>query len=181
MANDTMAIHRAWTWVIPAREEDWDALYAEQLPRIYNFFRFRVGEGAVAEDLTSITFEKAWRARRRYRRDLAAFTTWLVTIARNVAVDHYRQQRKHVTLEAAADVPAETTPEELAERRSDVEHLGRLMGVLPERERELLSLKYGAGLTNRAIARLTGLSESNVGTILHRTIAGLRAGWNEGV
>jgi RNA polymerase sigma-70 factor (ECF subfamily) len=50
---------------------------------------------------------------------------------------------------------------------------------LPERERELLSLKYGAGLTNRAIARLTGLSESNVGTLLHRTIAGLRTEWDE--
>jgi RNA polymerase sigma-70 factor (ECF subfamily) len=181
MANGTMAIHRVWTWVIPAREDDWDALYAEQLPRIYNFFRFRVGDGPVAEDLTSITFEKAWRARRRYRRDLAAFGTWLITIARNVAVDHYRQQRRHATLEEAADVPAGATPEELAEHHSDVEHLGRLLAVLPERERELLSLKYGAGLTNRAVARLTGLSESNVGTILHRTIAGLRAGWKEGV
>jgi len=180
MANDTMAIQRAWTWAIPAREEDWDALYAEQLPRIYNFFRFRVGDGPVAEDLTSVTFEKAWSARHRYRRDLAAFNTWLFTIARNVAVDHYRQQRRHVSLEQAAEVPAETTPEDLAELHSDLEHLARRLAVLPERERELLSLKYGAGLTNRAIARLTGLGESNVGTILHRTIAGLRAGWKQG-
>ena len=42
-----------------------------------------MGAGPVAEDLTSITFEKAWRARHRYRRDLGAFTTWLLTIARN--------------------------------------------------------------------------------------------------
>ena len=48
------------------------------------------------------------------------------------------------------------------------------------RERELLALKYGAELTNRAITRVTGLSESNVGTILHRTIQQLRAGWDEG-
>ena len=47
-------------------------------------------------------------------------------------------------------------------------------------ERELVSLKYGAGVTNRAIAQLTGLSESNVGTILHRTIDALRARWDEG-
>src|SRR5881628_144471 len=104
MANDTMAIHRAWTWVIPAREEDWDALYAEQLPRVYNFFRYRVADGAVAEDLTSITFEKAWQARHRYRRDLAGFRTWLLTIARNVAVDHYRARREHVPLDEAAGV-----------------------------------------------------------------------------
>ena len=45
------------TWALdPAREADWDALYADQLPRIYNFFRWRVGDGAVAEDLTSRTF-----------------------------------------------------------------------------------------------------------------------------
>ena len=181
MANETMAVSRWWTWVVPAREEDWDALYAEQLPRVYNFFRYRVGHGPEAEDLTSVTFEKAWRARHRYRRDLSAFTTWLFTIARNVAVDHFRQRRAHAPLEAAADLPGGATPEELAEKRSDVERLSRMLEALPDRERVLLSLKYGAGLTNRAIARLTGLSESNVGTIVHRTIAGLRADWPEGV
>ena len=49
--------------------------------------------------------------------------------------------------------------------------------LLPEREREVIALRYGSGLTNRAIARLTGLSESNVGTILHRTVARLREAW----
>jgi len=180
MANDTLAVSRIWTWVVPAREEDWDALYASEMPRVYNFFRYRVGDGPVAEDLTSITFEKAWRARARYRRDLAAFSTWLFTIARNVAVDHYRQQRAHAPLEEAEHVAGGASPEELAEKRSDAERLARLLALLPERERELMSLKYGAGLTNRAIARMTGLSESNVGTIVHRTVALLRAGWNEG-
>ena len=179
MANETVAMSRLWTWVVPAREEDWDALYAEQLPRVYNFFRYRVGEGPVAEDLTSLTFEKAWRARHRYRRDLAAFTTWLFTIARNVAVDHFRQHRPHASLEEAAGLPGGKTPEEIAELDSDLGRLERLLARLPERERELLSLKYGAGLTNRAIARLSGLTETNVGTIVHRTIVALRADWNE--
>jgi RNA polymerase sigma-70 factor (ECF subfamily) len=180
MANGSVVMNRWWTWAIPAREEDWDALFTEQLPGVYNFFRYRVGAGPEAEDLTSITFEKAWRARHRYRRDLASFTTWLFTVARNVAVDHYRQRRPHVPLEAAAEVPGGSTPEENAERRSNVERLSALLARLPDRERELLSLKYGAGLTNRAIARTTGLSESNVGTILHRTVQELRAGWSEG-
>jgi RNA polymerase sigma-70 factor (ECF subfamily) len=179
MANE-LAMSRWWTWAVPAREADWDALYREQLPRVYNFFRYRVGSGAVAEDLTSLTFEKAWRARHRYRRDLAAFSTWLLTIARNVAVDHYRQRRSMVSLEEIAQLPGGETPEQLAEHRSDVERLGRLLERLPERERELIALKYGAGLSNRAVARTTGLSESNVGTILHRTIAGLRAEWPKG-
>jgi RNA polymerase sigma-70 factor (ECF subfamily) len=180
MANGNVVTSRLWTWVVPAREADWDALYGEQMPRVYNYFRYRVGSGAVAEDLTSITFEKAWRAKDRYRRDLGSFTTWLFTVARNVAIDHYRQRRPQVPLEAAADIPGGATPEELAEQSSDVRRLERLMAQLPERERELLSLKYGAEMTNRAIARATGLTETNVGTILHRTIQELRAVWSEG-
>jgi hypothetical protein len=55
-------------WISVA-EPDWDAVYAEQLPRVYNFFRYRLGAGADVEDLTSRTFERAWRARHQYRRD----------------------------------------------------------------------------------------------------------------
>ena len=42
---------------------DWDAVYADQAPRVYNYFRFRLGRTADAEDLTARTFEKAWRSR----------------------------------------------------------------------------------------------------------------------
>lgn len=179
MAIEGASIGRSWAWA-PANEADWDALYAEQLPRIYNFFRYRVGHGPVAEDLTSLTFEKAWTARQRYRRDLARFSTWLLAIARNVAVDHWRKHRDHAPLEAAAHVDAGERPDERAERRSDEERLHTLLTTLPDRERELIALKYGAELTHRAIARQTGLGESNVGTILHRTVQDLRARWTEG-
>ena len=162
-------------WI--AAEPDWDAVYAEQLPRVFNFFRYRFGDTADAEDLTSRTFEKAWRARHRYRRDLAAFSTWLFTIARNVAIDHQRSAHALVPLEQAVNVSAGGTPEDEASSRSDAQRLASLMTGLTDRDRELLALKYGAGMNNRAIARATGLSESNVGTILHRAIEVLRARW----
>jgi RNA polymerase sigma-70 factor (ECF subfamily) len=164
-------------WPSAAAEADWDAVYAEQLPRVYNFFRYRFGNDALAEDLTSQTFEKAWVARRRYRRDLAGFGTWLLSIARNVAVDHFRAQRLHLPLEAADDVAAPGTPEERSARASDLERLVTLIDTLPAREQELIALKYGAEATNRALAKLTGISESNVGTILHRVVATLRQQW----
>ena len=82
MTAEDALFGRVWARVAPAAEVDWDAVYSEQLPGVYNFFRYRVGDGPVAEDLTSITFEKAWRARHRYRRDLAGFATWLLSIAR---------------------------------------------------------------------------------------------------
>ena len=161
-------------------EPDWDAVYADQLPRVYNFFRYRFGDHADAEDLTGRTFEKAWRSRHRYRRDIAAFSTWLMSIARNVAVDHLRSRRLHVPLEEAADLRMATTPEDEAARRSDAAYLSRLLVAFPERDRELVALKYGAGLTNRQIAQATSLSESNVGTLLHRITGVLRSQWTAG-
>jgi RNA polymerase sigma factor (sigma-70 family) len=157
-----------------AQEADWDALFAEQLPRIHNFFRYRVGDGPEAEDLTSITFEKAWRHRHRYRKDRGAFTTWLYTIARRVGIDHLRARRDHRSLDEAAHLAAGETPEDVAVRRSDVERVLSLLAGLPERERELIALRYGAELSNQEIARATGLSATNVGTILSRTILTLR-------
>ncbi len=180
MANGEATLARLWSWTQRAREIDWDAAFAEALPRVYNFFRYRVGDGPVAEDLTSVTFEKAWRARERYRRDRAAIGTWLFAVARNVAVDHLRSLRPTVPLEEAEELPGGPTPEDLAVRRSDHERLGRLLARRPERERDLLALKYGAEFTNREIARMTDLSESNVGTILHRAVEALRAEWDQG-
>jgi RNA polymerase sigma-70 factor (ECF subfamily) len=169
-------------WLVSVGEHedvDWDAVYAEELPRVYNFFRYRVGNRAMAEDLTSLTFEKAWRARRRYRKDRSAVSTWLLAIARNVAIDHFRKSRPEVVLEDTHATEA-ATPEEALVRRGELRHLSDLLAGLPPREREVLALKFGADATNRAIAKLTGLSESNVGTIVHRTIGGLRAAWDQG-
>jgi RNA polymerase sigma-70 factor, ECF subfamily len=156
---------------------DWDAVYAEQLPKVYNFFRYRLRDDTIAQDLTAATFEKAWRSRNSYRRDVAGFATWLLAIARNVATDHLRGRRVHAPLEEAEEVKASGTPEEDNARASDGERLRALLAQLPDRERELISLKYGAGATNRAIAKLTGLSESNVGTIVHRVVEALRRDW----
>lgn len=158
---------------------DWDAVYAEQLPRVYNFFRYRFGDSALAEDLTAATFEKAWVARESYRSDLGAFSTWLFTIAQRVGIDHLRARRDEAPLEAAHGHAAPGSPEEEAQRRSDMARLGELLAGLAERERELVAMKYGASLNNRMIAQLTGLSESNVGSILHRVTKRLRAAWDE--
>jgi len=173
---------RILAWLSPAAEHvavDWEAVFREELPRVYSYFRCRVRERATAEDLTSLTFEKAWRARDRYRRERAAVSTWLLAIARHVAIDHFRRSRPEVPLDGV-EARAEDTPESRALRAADLDRLRSLLETLPARERELVALKYGAGATNRAIASLTGLSESNVGTILHRTVVALRAAWDEG-
>lgn len=164
-------------WSDADAEPDWEVVFRAQLPRVYNYFRYRLADETAAEDLTSRTFEKAWRARSRYRRDVAGFGTWLLAIARNVAVDHFRSRREHVELEQATGVNTGVTPEDDGERASDLERLGTLLARLPERDRELLALKYGAEATNRDIAKVVNLSESNVGTRLHRIVQTLRREW----
>ncbi len=160
-------------------EVDWNAVYRQELPRVYNYFRYRLGDNATAEDLTSATFEKAWRAREKYKRDLAAFSTWLFTIARNVATDHLRTHRALVSFDALRAQPAPDSPHATYARTSDIKQLGALLEQLPAHEREVVALKYGAELNNREIAKQLGMSESNVGTTLHRVVNKLRREWDK--
>jgi RNA polymerase sigma-70 factor (ECF subfamily) len=156
---------------------DWNAVYTDRLPRIYNYFRFRLGPGHDVEELTARTFEKAWRARAQYRHDLAGFSTWLFAIARNVVTDHMRSDAARIRMGALADPVDALTPEDNAMHGSDMARLATLSAELPDRHKELIALKYGAALNNRLIAEITGLSESNVGTTLQRIVEKLRSQW----
>ena len=157
-----------------ANATDWDQVFTEQLPRVFNFLRYRVDHDRVAEDLTSSTFERAWRCRASYNKNLAAFNTWLFTIARNLATDYLRGRREVVLLDESIAAPGEPSVEELVERNEEFHKLHLALRELPLRERELIALKFGGGCTNREIAILMKLGESNVGTIVQRTMTKLR-------
>lgn len=155
---------------------NWDSVVVNELPRLYNYFRYRLGDEAVAEDLTSQVLEKAWLKRHRYRRDRAAFSAWLFGIAKNEVVAHLRKRRISLPISMADKANGETA-EHILEHAQDLQTLANLLAGLPERECELVSLKFGADLNNREISAVTGLSESNVGTILNRTLQKLREQW----
>ena len=152
------------------QEVDWNELYAEHVGRIYNFFRYRVGNEATAEDLTATTFEKAWRKRKQFRGDTDRFANWLYRIARNVAHDYFRQSPNLVPLEIITEQATSDSLTSLVEQRLEFARLVTYINQLPRRERDIITLKYGANLTNRQIAQQMQLTESNVGSILHRTI-----------
>jgi RNA polymerase sigma-70 factor, ECF subfamily len=73
-------------------------------------------------------------------------------------------------LDERTHVSANEIVEELAQQEADIARLSFLLAQLEDRDRELVALKFGSRLTNRAIARLTGLSESHIGVILHSTL-----------
>jgi RNA polymerase sigma-70 factor (ECF subfamily) len=161
------------------KQDAWETIYKDLLPRVFNYFRYRLDDGYVAEELTSVTFEKAWKARRRYEKDKSAFSTWVFSIARNTAIDYLRRQGKEIELDVKNVDVNSVSIEEIYEKQEEAHHLSKVLSILDNREKELIGLKYGADLTNRKIADITGLTETNVGTILHRTINKLREEWEE--
>lgn len=154
-------------------EADWDALFQKELPRIYNYFLYRLNERTAAEDLASATFVRAWRNRDLYRDDLASFSTWLFTIAHRVAVDYFRKHKPQI-VSLDDELMGENNPETHYQERLEKLQLANAIAALPEREQEIISLKYGAELNNKQIAALLNIGESNVSTILHRTVKQLR-------
>ncbi len=152
-------------------------LYETYLPGIYRFVYYRVGERAPAEDLTSDIFTRALTAFGRFDSRKASFATWIYTIARNTLTDYFRKQAREKTLDEAeeSDIPSAAMPvdEELA-REEEFRVLHRCLRRLKTREQEIISLKFSSGMTNREIAAVTGISETNVGTILCRTVRKLR-------
>jgi RNA polymerase sigma-70 factor, ECF subfamily len=171
------ALHK--TMDASKEEIDWDSVVNNELPRLYNYFRYRLGDELAAEDLTSLVLERAWLKRHRYRKDRAAFSVWLFAIAKNETITFLRTRQISLPISAVEKATRETA-ETLLEHSQDLQQLSHLLADLSERERELVALKFGADLNNREISTVTGLSESNVGTILSRVLQKMREQW-EGV
>lgn len=155
---------------------DFEQAYDENVGRVYGFFAYRTGSRGEAEDLTQQTFERAWRAWARFDPHISAASTWLLSIAHNLLIDHHRARapRGH-------EVPLDAVhPESLGSVNGTENGVGLDPGLalalstLRVREREIIALRYGGDLRSPEIARLLGLSVSNVQQITSRTLRRLR-------
>jgi len=154
------------------------AVYDFYFARVYNYARYRVLDCNTADDLTSEIFESVLKNLHTYRPEKGPFSAWLFTIARNTVNYSLRRQkvRQWLSLEnIRGQAGHEPKPDETIVQHETRHELLQAIGQLSERERELIALKFKAGLTNRAISRLTGLKENNVATILHRAVQRIRS------
>ena len=160
---------------MPAR--DFSAVYDEHVWQVYGFFAYRMRSRADAEDLTQQTFERALRAWSRYDPSRAGVATWLLTIARNLLIDHLRadkSSRRQPLDELDAGHDALVAPEVRPDLglEPDLEHALASLGA---REREIIALRFGGELTGPEIAELTGLSLANVQQIVSRSLRRMRS------
>lgn len=154
----------------------WDrfeALYRSSRDDVFAYVATLLGDRAAAEDVTALAFERAYRRRRTFDRRRGEERAWLFGIARNAALDELRRRRRTTALQSDPEDTSALVEDgaEVALRRSAVRDALR---GLPAREREIVALKFHAGLANTELARILGISESAVGTLLYRTMEKLR-------
>ncbi|HEX3615090.1 MAG TPA: sigma-70 family RNA polymerase sigma factor [Solirubrobacteraceae bacterium] len=158
--------------------ERFEVLYRSSRDDLYAYVLTLLRDRAAAEDVTAVAFERAYRRRRTFDRHRGDERGWLFGIARNAALDELRRRRRTATLVVE--------PEDLSEHATgdDTDDVVRRAAVrealasLAPRERELIALKFHAGLSNAELASVLGVSESNAGTLLHRAVQKLRRAVN---
>jgi RNA polymerase sigma-70 factor (ECF subfamily) len=151
-------------------------LYHENLNAVYRFVFFKVGDGALAEDLTADVFAKAWEGIDRFQwRDLP-FQHWLLRIARNVVVDHWRSRRRFtISVTDRHDAVSEVeSPEDAVARDIEVEGLRRGLSKLPDDQRDVLILRFIEGFSHAETAKVVGKSTVAVRQIQVRALRALR-------
>lgn len=157
----------AWLREILDRHESALVRYAQRL----------TGDLETARDVVQDTFLKLLKQNRAEVED--HLVEWLFTVCRNRALDVVRKERRmrgFTDEQATERIPAgdpapETEGEEAAEGRHT---LAGWLDRLPERQQEVLRLKFQSGLTYQEIARVTALSVSNVGFLIHTGLKALR-------
>jgi RNA polymerase sigma-70 factor (ECF subfamily) len=155
------------------------ALYDLYFERIYRYVRLKAGDPHEAEDLVATVFLHAWRAIEQFTpQSDGAFQAWLFRLARNALVDYYRRRREHTTLEAVEEreLPREVIfdPESALEWRLTVEELEQALQALTEEQREVILLRFVAGLSAREVGTIMGKQEGTARGLQFRAIEALR-------
>jgi RNA polymerase sigma factor (sigma-70 family) len=152
-------------------------LYRQYVTPIYSYVYSRVGNRADAEDLTGVVFTEALEGLARYE-EQGKEAAWLFTIAHRRIVDHYRSRRDELPLDAALDSPLDNPgPEAAVAQGERLAKLARLVAALDDDKRELLQLRFVAGLSYAEIGAVVGSSEGAVKIAIYRLLDQLRARW----
>jgi RNA polymerase sigma-70 factor, ECF subfamily len=159
--------------------KEFEELYRASRDDVYAYVATLLRDRFAAEDVTALAFERAYRKRGSFRPGRGSPRAWLFGIARNAALDELRRRTR------TAETGDEPVDESAASFEDEADFGARrvavraALGSLAPRERELVALKFFAGLSNAELAAVLGTSETNAGTRVHRAIHKLREACHE--
>jgi RNA polymerase sigma-70 factor (ECF subfamily) len=170
-----------------ARKGDSEAfgmLYDHYQSSVYRFLFYRTRSGTLAEDLTSETFFRALRSMKNFRWQGKDFGAWLMTIARNLATDHFKAGRTRLELttedmgihDDATDGPESTVLSGLTN-----EILLRALTELPHEQRDCLVMRFLQGMSIAETAAVLGRSDGAVKQLQLRGVRNLAKLMPEGI
>ena len=151
-----------------------EVLYTRYAPAIYRYLHWQSRDAILAQDLTSSTFEHAWRARASFKG--GSEQAWLYRIARNLLTDHWRR-KKDLLMD---DIPAlseqleSTAPTYDYDEEQRLGQLGRAMDQLSEDLRTIVVLRFIEGLSAKEVGAILGLSEGNIRIKQFRALGQMR-------
>jgi RNA polymerase sigma-70 factor (ECF subfamily) len=147
-------------------------LYDRYVVRLYAYALHQTGNPALAQDVTSATFEKALRHLHHRGWKSGSFLAWLYRIARNEAISQYRKGSRLVDLpeHAAIAQDQEANPEIDQEQVQ----LWNAFSHLPARDQEVLNLRFIEGLSSTDVAEILGCTLPNLYLQVHRALQRLR-------
>ena len=152
---------------------DMEQVYNTYFSAVYNYVYYRLLHKADTEDVVSEVFMKVCRNLQRYDSEKASLKTWIFRITDNALTDFYRRRKPAVSfnqdetgLENVLHIHFDTQYEQECEptRRAVLDALRQL----PERDRIFVYYRYFLGVSNREIARRSGVNENTVSTVLSR-------------
>lgn len=152
-------------------------LYDEYFDKIYRYIVIKIGDREEAEDMTQQVFLKAHQSISSFKWKGVPFSAWLYRIAHNLIVDYIRKSKKRPDT-----LPDETlltdnsgkTPEELVERRMDIEQVMDAARHLTESQREVISLRFAGEMPIAQVAKIMGKSQGAIKALQHSAIVSLR-------
>jgi RNA polymerase sigma-70 factor (ECF subfamily) len=153
-----------------------EELYLIHFDRIYGYLHVSVGNRHDAEDLTTQTFLKMLESINKFRWQSAPFSAWLFRIAHNLAMDHFRANRRWQPEEEVPEPPADeaTSAEERAFESIGRKSMLDLIDDLSQEQQQVLTLKFVFNFANAEAATILGKTEGAVKSLQHRALVSLQ-------
>ncbi|MEX0761307.1 MAG: RNA polymerase sigma factor [Dehalococcoidia bacterium] len=146
-------------------------LYLRYVHQVFSYFTWKFGSGT-AEDLTSDVFVRALRMADKFQSG-KSWRAWLFGIARNRSMEYWRERSRHQRQPDRREEPNQN-PEHIVIQTERAESVRELLAAIPDKSREIVELRFWAGLSYREVAEIVGKSEGALRVDVHRVLRSLK-------